>query len=77
MHRLQTTEYYILITGNIYGFYAAWNIGANDVPNSMAFAVGAKFIAICQAIFIVGILNIIGAQVTQTIRRGYPKRPVI
>ncbi len=53
----------------------AWNIGANDVANSMASAVGAKAITIRQAIFIAGILNILGAtfigtHVTNTIRKG-------
>ncbi|HUV50607.1 MAG TPA: inorganic phosphate transporter [Anaerolineae bacterium] len=69
------TEYYILITGYIFGFYMAWNIGANDVANSMASAVGAKAITVRQAIFIAGILNIVGAvfigsHVTNTIRNG-------
>jgi len=68
-------EYYILIIGYIFGFYMAWNIGANDVANSMASSVGAKAITIRQAIFIAAILNIIGAtfigsHVTQTIRKG-------
>ena len=53
----------------------AWNIGANDVANSMAPAVGAKAITIRQAIFLAGILNILGAtfigsHVTNTIRKG-------
>ena len=70
-----TPEYYILIIGYIFGFYMAWNIGANDVANSMASAVGAKAITIRQAIFIAGILNVagavfIGSHVTQTIRKG-------
>ena len=70
-----TPEYYILIVGYIFGFYMAWNIGANDVANSMASAVGAKAITIRQAIFIAGILNVVGAvfigsHVTQTIRKG-------
>jgi PiT family inorganic phosphate transporter len=68
-------EYYILIVGYIFGFYMAWNIGANDVANSMAPAVGAKAITIRQAIFLAGILNILGAvfigtHVTNTIRKG-------
>jgi PiT family inorganic phosphate transporter len=68
-------EYYILVTGYIFGFYMAWNIGANDVANSMASAVGAKAITIRQAIFIAGILNVVGAtflgsHVTNTIRKG-------
>ncbi len=65
----------ILIVGYILGFYMAWNIGANDVANSMASAVGAKAITIRQAVFIAGILNILGAtfigsHVTNTIRKG-------
>jgi len=64
-----------LIIGYIFGFYMAWNIGANDVANSMAPAVGAKAITIRQAIFLAGILNILGAtfigsHVTNTIRKG-------
>ncbi len=70
-----TPEYYILIIGYIFGFYMAWNIGANDVANSMASAVGAKAITIRQAVFIAGILNVVGAvfigsHVTNTIRKG-------
>jgi len=68
-------EYAILIFGFVIGFYMAWNIGANDVANSMASAVGAKAITLRQAIFIAGILNIVGAafigsHVTDTIRKG-------
>jgi PiT family inorganic phosphate transporter len=70
-----SAEYVILITGFTFGFYMAWNIGANDVANSMAPAVGAKAITIRQAVFIAGILNIVGAtfigsHVTNTIRKG-------
>jgi PiT family inorganic phosphate transporter len=43
-------EYAILIIGYIFGFYMAWNIGANDVANSMASAVGAKAITIRKGI---------------------------
>ncbi|MFO7554923.1 MAG: inorganic phosphate transporter [Desulfobacterales bacterium] len=67
--------YIILILGYIFGFYMAWNIGANDVANSMASSVGAKAITIRQAIFLAGILNVLGAvfigsHVTDTIRKG-------
>ena len=67
--------YYLLVLGYIFGFYMAWNIGANDVANSMASAVGAKAITLRQAIFIAGILNLVGAvfigsHVTNTIRKG-------
>jgi PiT family inorganic phosphate transporter len=68
-------EYIVLICAYMIGFYMAWNIGANDVANSMASAVGAKAITIRQAVFIAGILNIVGAlflgsHVTNTIRKG-------
>jgi len=70
-----SAEYLILIIGFVFGFYMAWNIGANDVANSMASAVGAKAITIRQAVLIAGILNIVGAtfigsHVTNTIRKG-------
>lgn len=70
-----SAENIILIAGFVFGFYMAWNIGANDVANSMASAVGAKAITIRQAVVIAGILNIVGAtfigsHVTNTIRKG-------
>lgn len=70
-----TVEWYVLILGFLGGFYMAWNIGANDVANSMASSVGAKAITLRQAIVIAGILNIIGAafigsHVTDTIRNN-------
>lgn len=70
-----SAELPILIFGFIIGFYMAWNIGANDVANSMASSVGSKAITLRQAIFIAGILNIVGAtfigsHVTNTIRKG-------
>ena len=42
-------------------FYMAWSIGANDVANSMATAVGAKAITFKQAVIIAGFLSFIGA----------------
>jgi PiT family inorganic phosphate transporter len=70
-----TSEYMVLAIGYIFGFYMSWNIGANDVANTMASAVGAKAITIRQAVFIAAVLNIIGAtmigsHVTDTIRKG-------
>jgi len=53
----------------------AWNIGANDIANSMGSAVGADAISLKQAIFIGSILCFVGAilvggHVTDTIRKG-------
>ncbi|MEF2145763.1 MAG: inorganic phosphate transporter [Desulfovibrionaceae bacterium] len=57
------------------GFLMAFNLGANDVANSMASAVGARAITVRQAIFIAGILNFVGAvllgsHVTATVSKG-------
>jgi len=57
------------------GFLMAFNLGANDVANAMASAVGARAITVKQAIFIAGILNFVGAVcfgslVTATISEG-------
>jgi PiT family inorganic phosphate transporter len=53
----------------------AWNIGANDLANSMASAVGAKAITLKQAIIFGGLFAFIGAvfvgsHVAETIRKG-------
>jgi PiT family inorganic phosphate transporter len=57
------------------GFFMAFNLGANDVANAMASAVGAKAISVRQAVFIAGTLNFIGAvflgsHVTATVSKG-------
>ncbi len=57
------------------GFMMAFNLGANDVANSMASAVGAKAITVKQAVLIAGVLNFagavfLGAHVTKTISKG-------
>ncbi len=68
-------ELIFLIVAIILGFYMAWNIGANDMANSMASAVGAKAITLKQAVIIGSILCFVGAtfagsHVTDTIRKG-------
>ncbi|MGE4291457.1 MAG: inorganic phosphate transporter [Desulfovibrio sp.] len=57
------------------GFLMAFNLGANDVANSMASAVGARAITVRQAVFIASILNFVGAvllgsHVTATVSKG-------
>jgi PiT family inorganic phosphate transporter len=68
---------FLLIIGgtSAIAFYMAWSIGANDVANSMATAVGAKAITFKQAVIIAGVLNLVGAvlvggHVTDTVRKG-------
>ena len=57
------------------GLYMAWNIGANDVANSMADAVGSGSCTIRQAVIAAGICEfagavLVGAHVTDTVRKG-------
>jgi PiT family inorganic phosphate transporter len=68
-------EIAVMVLSVLAGGYMAWNIGANDVANSMASAVGAKAITLRQAVIIAGVLTFVGAtfvgsHVTQTIRKG-------
>lgn len=56
-------------------FYVAWNLGANDVANSMGTSVGSKAVTLRQAIVIAGVLEFTGAvlfgrQVSQTLVTG-------
>jgi len=66
----------LLIVGAfLVGFGMAFAIGANDVANSMATAVGAKAITPKQAVLIASILEFLGAilfgaHVTKTIAKG-------
>jgi PiT family inorganic phosphate transporter len=66
---------WILIAAAILSIYCGWNIGGNDVANSMASAVGAKAISLKQAVMIAAILDFLGAvfvgtHVTDTVRKG-------
>jgi PiT family inorganic phosphate transporter len=79
---MMSQEFFILIVGYIFGFYMAWNIGANDVANSMAPAVATKAITVRQAVVIAAILNVIGAtfigtHVTNTIRKSIVSTEVL
>ncbi len=57
------------------GLYMAWNIGANDVANSMADAVGSRALSVKNAVILAGICEfagavLVGAPVTDTVRKG-------
>ena len=65
----------ILILALVFGAYMAWNIGANDVANSMADAVGSKALTIMGAVILASIFEFLGAflagsEVTDTVRKG-------
>jgi PiT family inorganic phosphate transporter len=65
----------LLILAVVFGFYMAWNIGANDVANAMGTSVGSGAITVKQAVIIAGIMEVAGAvlagsDVTNTVRKG-------
>ncbi len=65
----------LVIFACIFAVYMAWNIGANDVANSMAPSVGSGAVSLKQAIWIAAIAEfsgavLVGSSVTSTIRKG-------
>lgn len=65
----------IYILAIVFGFYMAWNVGANDVANAMGTSVGSKAISLKQAVLIAAVFEfsgayLVGSHVTQTIRKG-------
>lgn len=65
----------LIVVAIIVAVYMAWNIGANDVANSMADAVGSKAVTIFWAIVLAAICNfagavLVGGHVTDTVRKG-------
>ncbi|MGA7932203.1 MAG: inorganic phosphate transporter, partial [Kovacikia sp.] len=51
----------MLIFSSLLAFYLSWNLGANDVANSMGTSVGSKAVTLRQALAIAGILEFTGA----------------
>lgn len=65
----------ILVVAAVFGGYMALNIGANDVANNLAPAVGAKAITLAVALFIAAIFEtagalIAGGDVVETVSKG-------
>ena len=72
---LSTLGASILVAGLAAGLYMAWNIGANDLANSMGPAVGSKAITHKHAVIIASVLTVAGAilageHVTSTVQIG-------
>ena len=67
--------FWIVIVGGLMGFFAAMGIGANDVANAFATAVGSKALTIRNAIIIAlfcecGGAILMGSHVVDTIQKG-------
>lgn len=73
-----TPEFLILALAILFGFYVAWNIGANDVANAVGTAVGSGALTLKHAVILAALFEFAGAfflgsNVTETIEGGIVK----
>ncbi|KAL8534271.1 hypothetical protein ACS0TY_010321 [Phlomoides rotata] len=59
----------------LFGFYMAWNIGANDVANAMGTSVGSGALSLRKAVAVAAVLEfsgalLMGTHVTSTMQKG-------
>ncbi|KAI4302086.1 hypothetical protein MLD38_037874 [Melastoma candidum] len=69
--RVKALSYFTLL----FGFYMAWNIGANDVANAMGTSVGSGALTLRQAVLTAAVLEfsgalLMGTHVTSTMQKG-------
>lgn len=72
---LSTSQTVLLFLALGFGFYMAWNIGANDVANAMGTSVGSGALTIKWAIILAAVFEFsgayfVGANVSETVRKG-------
>jgi len=65
----------LLTLAGIFGFYMAWNIGANDVANAMGTSVGSGALTLRRAVLVAAVLEfggafMAGSPVSETVRKG-------
>ena len=68
----QTT---LIVLALVFGFYMAWNIGANDVANAMGTSVGSGALTFNRAVILAAIMEfagafLVGSHVSDTVRKG-------
>lgn len=66
---------WVIVVGGLFAFFAAMGIGANDVANAYATAVGSKSLTMKQAVVLAAVFEtagavLMGSHVTNTIRKG-------
>ncbi len=69
------SPYIVILLAAAFGFYMAWNIGANDVANAMGTSVGARSLTFRQAILVAAIFEfsgamLVGNHVSLTVAKG-------
>ncbi len=72
---MSSLEWTLLTMVLVFGFYMAWNIGANDVANAMGTSVGSRALTLRNAVILAGIFEFLGAwlvgsNVAKTVRKG-------
>lgn len=70
-----TPESVLILLAILFGFYVAWNIGANDVANAVGTSVGSGALTLKQAVLIAAIFEFCGAfflgsNVSETLEAG-------
>ena len=65
----------LIVLALAFGFYMAWNIGANDVANAMGTSVGSGALTFKRAVILAAILEFagaffVGSHVSDTVRKG-------